>query len=63
MEQFAKSRTGNYWAWSLNKLTNDPVTPTVVNGYYIDEKLWVLVQRVASPELVISSRMVVTELD
>ena len=27
----------DYWAWSLNRLVNDPGTPDVVDGYYIDE--------------------------
>jgi len=28
---------GDYWAWAMNRLLNDPVTPDAADGYYIDE--------------------------
>jgi len=28
---------GDYWAWALNRMVNDPAVPNVMDGYYIDE--------------------------
>ena len=29
--------TSDYWAYNMNRLLNDPTTPNVVDGYYVDE--------------------------
>jgi len=29
--------TSDYWAYNMNRLLNDPITPNVVDGYYVDE--------------------------
>lgn len=29
--------TSDYWAYNMNRLLNDPTTPDVVDGYYVDE--------------------------